>query len=246
MRRPVVIANWKMHTRASDAQILATTVRNGVAPIEGVEIVLCPPAIWLSEILSIVGHGGRIELGVQNMFHEPEGAYTGEISPLMVRDLAKYAIIGHSERREFFGEKDFDVNEKVISALKAGLVPIICVGEKKREKLPHEPLRQLKEALMHVPKKCFGEMIVAYEPIWAIGTGENADPEYVAKVVHYLREVGLNETPVLYGGSVNSKNVADYGKRPEIDGLLVGGASLRAAEFIKICSTWSKSKSMKS
>lgn len=238
MRRPVVVANWKMHTRAADAQILATTVRNGSIGVEGVEIILCPPTIWLSEIRSIVGRGGRIELGAQNMFYESEGAYTGETSPLMIRDLAKYVILGHSERREYFDEKDFDVNEKAIAALKAGLVPIICVGEKKKARLPHEPLRQLKEALLHIPKKNYGDIMVAYEPIWAIGTGNNAEPDYITKVINYLRELGLSETPILYGGSVNSKNTAEYAGRPEIDGLLVGGASLRAGEFIKICRTW--------
>lgn len=242
MRRPLIAGNWKMYTRGADAQILATTIRNGVAGLEGVEVVLCPPSIWLSEVLSVVGRGGKVELGIQNIFYEPDGPYTGEISPQMARDLARYAIVGHSERREHFGEKDFDINEKVIASLQAGLVPIICVGERKRETLPKEPLNQLKAALEHVPKKNYKNLVVAYEPIWAIGTGENADAKYVAKVVSYLREVGLGETPVLYGGSVNSSNVEDYAKQPEIDGLLVGGASLRASEFVKICQVWQRNK----
>lgn len=246
MRRPMIVGNWKMYTRASDAHILATTVRNYVAGISGVEVVLCPPAIWLSEIVSVVGRGGKIELGAQNMFHEPEGAYTGEISPVMIRDLAKYVIVGHSERREYFGETDMDVNEKVIAALKAGLSPIICVGEKKKSvKHPTAVVNQLKEALSHVPKKHYKDIVVAYEPVWAIGTGESADPEYAARVITELRQLVLRDSPILYGGSTNSKNTASFAKRPEIDGLLVGGSSLRAAEFVKMCSIWSEKKTFK-
>lgn len=245
MRRPIVAGNWKMYTGAADAVYLATTVRNGVSKLPGIEVILCPPAIWLQEVRTILGRGGKVELGAQNMFYEPEGAYTGELSPLMIKDVATHVILGHSERREHFSEKDFDVNEKVIAALRAGLTPIICVGEKKREGLPKEPANQLKAALEHVPKKHYTEIIVAYEPIWAIGTGENAEPEYVAKVVTYLRELGLAKTPVLYGGSVKAANVEGYAKRPEIDGLLVGGASVRAKEFISICETWNHAKSLR-
>lgn len=246
MRRPMVVANWKMYTNASDAAILAITIRNNVAGINNVEVVLCPPTIWLTEVSSIIGKGGKVHLGAQNIFYESEGAYTGEISPMMVKDVADYVIVGHSERREHFDETDLEVNEKVIAALRAGLSPIICVGEKKKsEKYPHEPINQLKEALMHVPKKYYKQIVVAYEPIWAIGTGKNADPEYVVKVIAALRELVLRDSPILYGGSVNSKNTEEYGKRPGIDGLLVGGASLRASEFIKICGIWSESKSFK-
>lgn len=246
MRRLMVIGNWKMYTDASDANILATTVRNYTSSIKNVEIVLCPPIIWLSEVLSIVGKRGKIKLGAQNVFYEKEGAFTGEISPLMIKDLADYVIVGHSERREHFGETNIEINEKVIAALRADLNPIICVGEKKKsQKYPTEPVNQLKEALKHVPKKYFKQIVVAYEPVWAIGTGENADPDYVAKVVSALRELVLRDSPILYGGSVNSKNAAGYAKRPEIDGLLVGGASLRAADFTKICSIWSECKSFK-
>lgn len=246
MRRPIIVANWKMYTNASDANILATTVRNYVSGISEIEVVLCPPTIWLSEVSQIAGKGGRLQVGAQNMFHESEGAYTGETSPLMIKDVADYVIIGHSERREYFSETDLDVNDKVISALRAGLSPIICVGEKKKStKYPSQPVNQLKEALLHVPKKYYKQIIVAYEPVWAIGTGENADGEYVAKVVSALRELVLRDSPILYGGSVNSKNAKSYGARPEIDGLLVGGASLRAAEFVKICATWAECKSFK-
>lgn len=241
----IIAANWKMYTRAADAQVLATAVRNGAARIEGIGVVICPPAIWLSELRLALGRGGKVELGGQNMFYEEEGPYTGEISPLMLRDLASHVIIGHSERREHFGERDYDVNEKVIAALEAGLTPIICVGEKKKKALPKEPREQLRAALLHLAKRDFEKIIVAYEPVWAIGTGDNAEPEYVGRVINYLRELGLTKTTFLYGGSTSSKNVRVYARRPEIDGLLVGAASLRASEFIKICQIWSEVKLMR-
>lgn len=250
MRRSLIVANWKMYTDLSDANILATTVRNHVAHLQGVEIILCPPAIWLSELAQTLGKNGKVELGAQNIFYEAEGAYTGEISPLMVRAVAKYAIVGHSERREHFGETNIEVNEKVIAALKAGLCPIVCVGEKKRSaRFPEAVVRELKEALAHVPRKNYKDIVVAYEPVWAIsanGDGNgNADPEYVAKVATALREIVLRDCPVLYGGSINSKNVAQYSTRPELDGVLVGSASLRASEFVKVCQIWSENKTIK-
>ena len=250
MRRAMVVGNWKMYTEAADAAVLATTIRNYAAGVEGVEIVLCPPVIWLSELTGIIGRSGKIKLGAQNMFYEPEGAYTGEISPLMIKNLAKYVIVGHSERREHFGETDLDVNEKVIAALKAGLSPIVCVGEtKKSVSYPTGVVKQLREALLHVPKKYYKDIVVAYEPVWAISEpgnrDKNADVEYVVKVIAALRELVLRDSPILYGGSVNSKNIKEYAGRPEIDGVLVGSASLRAADFVKVCSVWADKKNFK-
>jgi triosephosphate isomerase len=246
----MIVANWKMYTSLADASILATTVRNYVAGLSKVEVVLCPPAIWLTELAAIAGRGGKIKLGAQNIFYEGEGAFTGEISPIMVKDVADYVIVGHSERREHFGETDLEVNEKVIAALRAGLSPIICVGEKKKSaEYPHEPVDQLKEALSHVPKKYYKQIVVAYEPIWAISTKENrnrnADVLHVVKVAQALRELVLRDSPILYGGSVNSANAKEYAIRPEIDGALVGAASLRAAEFIKVCGIWAECKNFK-
>lgn len=245
MRRPMVVGNWKMNTRASDAYILATTVRNAVAPIEGIEVVICPPSIWLGEVSQIVKKDGKVNVGAQNMFYEPEGAYTGEISPLMIVDLAKYVILGHSERRNYFHENDLVINEKVIAAIKYGLSPIICVGEKTQSASQSDAVNQLNEALVHVPKSRYKDIVVAYEPVWAIGGTKTASIEHIVKAMNKLREVVGRDTPILYGGSVNETQIAELSKRPEIDGVLVGSASIRAASFLAICNTWAKAKSFK-
>lgn len=249
MKRSIIAGNWKMYaTSVADAHVIATTVRNNVAHFENIEVIICPPAVWLTEVSNIVKDSPRVKVGAQNISSEVDGAYTGEISALMVKEIARYSIVGHSERREYFGEKDFDVNEKVLLALKAGISPIICVGEKKKSGSSGQPVRELKEALLHIPKKYHKDIIVAYEPVWAISSPtkhENADPEYVAKVHVKLRELVSFDTPILYGGSVNSKNVKEYAERPEIDGVLVGGASVRVSEFVKICKIWSETKSLK-
>ncbi len=245
MKRSIIVGNWKMYaTSMADAHILATSIRNHVADIRDIEIILAPPTIWLSEVAQILGQNNKTRLAAQNMFYESDGAYTGETSSLSVKEVADYVIVGHSERREYFGETDLETNEKVIAALKANLVPIICVGEKAKGSVIGQPLKELQEAIASVPKKHYKNIIVAYEPIWAIGTGKNADPVYVAKVVTKLREIVNINTPILYGGSVNSNNIAGYADRPEIDGILVGGASVRAAEFVKICKVWSATKSL--
>jgi len=246
MKRSIIVANWKMYISSiADAHILATTVRNNVVSMDKTEVIFCPPSIWLTEVKQIIGKSTKISLGGQNIFYEPDGAYTGEISPLMLKEIAEYVIIGHSERREHFGETNFDVNEKVLASLRAGIKPIVCVGERKKSGNLVQPIRELHEALNHVPKKYYQDIIVAYEPIWAISNGikgDNASPDYVARVANKLREIVHTDTPILYGGSVNSKNAKGYAERPEIDGVLVGGASVRAAEFIKICQIFNESR----
>lgn len=243
MRRPMVVANWKMHTRASDAYILATTIRNAVAGIEGIEVVVCPPSIWLTEISDILKKDGKVNVGAQNMFYEPDGAYTGEISPLMIVDIAKYVIIGHSERRAYFNENDIIVNEKVIAAIKYGLSPIICVGEKTKTAPISDAVNQLNEALIHLPKNRYKDIVVAYEPVWAIGKGKVASMDHIVKAMIKLREAVGRDTPILYGGSVNIDHIGELAKSPEIDGVLVGSASIRATNFIKICQEWAEAKS---
>lgn len=245
MRRPMVVANWKMYTRASDAYILATTIRNAVAMIDGVEVVVCPPAIWLSELSEILKRDGKVNLGAQNMFYEDEGPYTGEISPLMIRDVAKYVIVGHSERREHFAETDFDVNEKVLAALKNDLSPIICVGEKTKSSPLSNAADQLEEALMHVPKNKYKDIVVAYEPVWAIGNHDTASVEHAERAVLKLREVIFRESPILYGGSIDQEKILNFAKSPLIDGVLVGSASLRASVFVQLCKIWADAKCFK-
>ena len=245
MRRPMVVANWKMYTRASDAYILATTIRNMVHSIEGVEIVICPPFVWLSEISEIVKRDGKVNVGAQNMFYEDEGPFTGEVSPQMIRDIAKYVIVGHSERRIYFHENDIEVNEKAIAALKFGLSPIICVGEKTKSSSIKDAVIQLEEALRHIKKSDYENIVVAYEPVWAIGTGVAAPVEHSVRAITALREVIGRDSPILYGGSINDSEVDKIAGSPAIDGVLVGGASLRASSFIEICKKWSLAKSFK-
>lgn len=244
MRRPMVIANWKMYTRASDAYILATTIKNCVANIEGIEVVICPPSLWLSEISDLVKKDGRVNVGAQNMFYEPDGPYTGEISPVMIRDVAKYVIVGHSERRFYFHESDLDVNEKVLASLKYGLSPIVCVGEKTKSASIHDAVNQLKEALQHVPKNSFKDIVVAYEPVWAIGEHE-APLDHSVRAITMLREVVGRDSSILYGGSINDKDIEKFAGSHIIDGVLVGSASLRAGVFVEICRKWAEAKSFK-
>jgi len=241
----MVVANWKMYTRASDAYILATSIRNSVASLDGVEVVVCPPVIWLSELSEILKRDGKVNLGAQNMFYEDEGPYTGEISPIMIRDVCKYVIVGHSERRAHFGETDFDVNEKVLAALKHGLSPIICVGEKTKSAPLSDAADQLEEALTHVPKNKYKDIVVAYEPVWAIGNHNAAPVEHAEKAVAKLREVIFRESPILYGGSIDHEKILNFAKSPLIDGVLVGSASLRASVFVEICRIWAANKSFK-
>lgn len=249
MRRPMVVANWKMYTRASDAYILATTIRNMLSDVDGIEAVICPPLVWLSEISEIVKRDGKVNVGAQNMFYEDEGPYTGEVSPQMVCDIAKYVIVGHSERREHFGEHDLEINEKVLAALKHGLSPIICVGERKKSDSPDHAIEQLKEALEHVPKNRYRDIVVCYEPSWAISKGrintETAPVDRALRVIAKIREIVLRDCPILYGGSIDGDSVLDFARRPEIDGVLVGSASLRASCFLDICKKWADAKNFK-
>lgn len=237
MRRPLVVANWKMNTNLSDAIVLATAVRDGVENISGIEVVLCPPSIWLTEVSQIISKDiGHLGLGAQNIHFMADGSYTGEISASMVRDIAKYVILGHSERRQNFAETNGIVARKAAAAIDAGLIPIICVGEQeKSEKSVSEVVAELRESLSGINKNELDQIIVTYEPVWAVGADEPAEPQYVARVINQLREVVSAQTPILYGGDVNSGNIYSFVQRPEIDGVLIGRDSLNAPGFIKIC-----------
>jgi len=237
MRRPIVIANWKMYGSLSDAIVLATGIRDGVENLSGVEIILSPPAIWLTEVAEIIHKRiDQLALGAQNIHYLSEGEFTGEISATMVRDVARYTIVGHSERRKNFAETATIVARKVAAALDAGLSPIVCVGEqKKSQDSLREVVDELKKLLLDVKKSEYGDIVVAYEPVWAVGAAEPATPEYSARVIVKLREIVSAETPILYGGSVNAANVYSFVRQPEIDGVLVGRAGLKVGEFVKIC-----------
>lgn len=243
MRLPVIAGNWKMNTTISEAVALVSQMRRQLDGIGSVEKILCPPFISLAAVKEQI-RGSSIKLGAQNTHYEEKGAYTGEISPLMLAELCQFVIIGHSERRQYFNENDEVVNKKVTAALKAGLKPILCVGENLEEneagRIQEVVTKQLKSALAGVDH--LGGLIIAYEPVWAIGTGKSATGKQANKTIGFIRRsiAQLYDTetaqhlPILYGGSVTADNIAEFVVQPEIDGALVGGASLRADQFLSI------------
>ena len=243
MRIPLIAGNWKMNTTVAEAEKLASSLRDILDKIEGIEKVLCPPFISLTT-LSKVLQGSSVKLGAQNMYFETRGAYTGEVSPLMLKGLVEFVILGHSERRSYFGETDELVNKKVQAALDFGLKPILCVGERLEEneagKTEQVITRQLKGSLANIEPGT--DLVIAYEPIWAIGTGKAADGITAATTIKFIRDTLANlwdsntaqKVRLLYGGSVTSNNIAEFVSQPEIDGALVGGASLKANEFSSI------------
>ena len=250
MRQPFVAGNWKMYKTVAETRHLVSELVPGLQALNGVEKVICPPFMALLAASALL-EGTDIALGAQNLHWEDAGAYTGEVSPAMVAELCKYVIIGHSERRTYFHETDDTVNMKVRAALKHGLTPILCVGEtlseNEAEWTTEVVSRQLREGLAGLDLSITREgklpIVVAYEPVWAIGTGKAATPEganaVVADVIRpavaeRFGEAGAQEVRVLYGGSVKGENAATFFHQPDIDGALVGGASLKAVEFVKI------------
>ncbi|MER3543239.1 MAG: triose-phosphate isomerase [Chloroflexota bacterium] len=246
MRIPIIAGNWKMHKTVAEALELVRELRRGLVEVEGVEVVLCPAFVALAPVAELL-KPTKIGLGAQNMFWEDQGAYTGEVSPLMLKDLVQYVILGHSERRRYFGETDEGVNRKVKAALKHGLTPIICVGENLEENeagRTHAVVeRQLRAALCGISAEQARALVIAYEPVWAIGTGKPATGAGANAVIGltvrgvladlYGEEVAQT-VRVQYGGSVNPQNIAEFVIQPDIDGALVGGASLKAPDFIAI------------
>lgn len=243
MRKAMIAGNWKMHTTLAEASALVGEMRKGLDRIEGVEKVLCPPFISLASVNGLL-QGSSIKLGAQNMHFEERGAYTGEISPVMLSGICEYVILGHSERRQYFGETDEVVNQKIKAALAAGLTPILCLGERLEEKeagrTEEVVIRQVRAALQEVASP--QGLVIAYEPIWAIGTGRaatgdgaNATIGIIRHTISQLYTEGIaQEIRILYGGSVTAANIAEFIGQPEIDGALVGGASLKATEFLSI------------
>jgi len=242
IRTPVVAGNWKMNTAVPEALALVDAMLDELPFINGVEKVLCPPFISLDAVRNRV-MGTGILVGAQNAYWEPKGAFTGEVSVSMLQGLADYVILGHSERRQYFHETDEDVNRKVRAALDTGLRVIMCVGESLAEnEMGHT--ESFVEAQVRAGLADIGSperVVIAYEPIWAIGTGRAATPEVAGRVIGYIRSVvesmlgeqaeGLR---ILYGGSVTPENFSPFIAHPEIDGGLVGGASLRADSFLAL------------
>ncbi len=238
-RTPIIAGNWKMNTLRDDALALVRALRERVDAIPSVEKIICPPFVFLHDVKRALD-GSAIALGAQNAYWEEKGAFTGEVSITQVAEVATHVIIGHSERRQYFAETDETVNRRVKAALARGVIPIMCVGETLDQRQAGETAtvleRQTRGGLDGV--NVGASFIVAYEPVWAIGTGLAADgaiaQEAVALIRNTVREVAgavADDVRVLYGGSVTPENIAEYIGQPDIDGGLIGGASLKAASF---------------
>jgi triosephosphate isomerase len=251
MRVPMIAGNWKMNTTVSEAVELVNEMRPGLDEIAGVDKVICPPFISLATVRELI-KGSSIKLGAQNLYFEAKGAYTGEISPLMLADLCELVIIGHSERRQYFNETGEIVNKKIRAALRAKLKPILCIGESPEE---NEAGRteaviagQLRSSLAGIDFA--DDLIIAYEPIWAIGTGKAATGRQANETIGFIRQNIAQlynkdiarKIRILYGGSVTADNAAEFINQPEIDGALVGGASLKAPQFLSIVKQTSEIK----
>lgn len=242
-RKPVIAGNWKMNTTPGEGRALAQAVVDGSAAYPAVEVIVCPPFTGLTDA-SQAAADSDVRVGAQNVSAEQSGAYTGEISVAMLEGLVTHVIVGHSERRALFGETDGDVAAKAVTAHAAGFTPILCVGE-------NLDVRKSGQAISNVRNQVgaslasfsgWDSLIVAYEPVWAIGTGEAASPEQAQEIIGEIRQeleslagpVAAEQIRILYGGSVNSNNIGPFVDQRDIDGALVGGASLKADEFVRI------------
>ena len=240
-RTPIVAGNWKMNTSLASAQALATGIKEaGLDGVANVEKVLCPPFVFLPAVAEIVA-GTSLKVGAQDVFWEESGAFTGEVSTGMLKDFCTHVIIGHSERRAMFGDSDENVAKKLAAVIAAGLTPILCVGETGQERNAGSTQdvlrRQVETALRDVDFPATG--VIAYEPVWAIGTGVAATPQDANEAIGFVRselatrkdQATADAVRILYGGSVSPSNIAEIVGQPEVDGGLVGGASLNAGSF---------------
>ena len=244
MRKPIIAGNWKMHKTIAEALEFVNDVKDKVNN-DNVEAVICAPFTLLKDLKEAT-KGTNIKIGAQNMHFEEKGAFTGVISPLMLKELdMDYVVIGHSERRQYFNETNETVNKKVLKALEVGIDPILCVGETLEEREAGKTKDvckvQVEKALENVSKEDLAKVVIAYEPVWAIGTGKTATSEDANDVIAYIREVVANlykelanEVRIQYGGSVKPSNVAEIMNQSDIDGALVGGASLEANDYVKL------------
>lgn len=249
-RRKFIAGNWKMTKTATEGKELVTDILRllSEAKFDDADVIVCPPYTALVAIGELLANQGDVILGAQNLHHEAKGAYTGEVSASMLKDLyCRYVITGHSERREYFGETDELINKKSKIALEAGLRPIICVGEKLEDREANKTFdvikQQCKGSFANFSPEDWANVIVAYEPVWAIGTGKTATPEQAQEVHAFIREqikeiadeTIANRMRILYGGSVKPSNAEELCSEDDIDGALVGGASLEAESFVDIC-----------
>lgn len=246
MRKPVIAGNWKMNKSINEAIELVNSLKRELVDIQGIDIIICPVYTALSDVSDLL-IDSNISLGAQNIYWEPSGAFTGEISPSMIKDAGcKYVIIGHSERRKYFDESDETVNKRIKAAQSVGLIPIFCVGETLEEHEAGKTIdvvkRQLKGGLEGLENEALPKIVIAYEPVWAIGTGKTATPEQAQEVHKFIRGwLNENYSPevaeslrILYGGSVKPANARELMQQSDIDGALVGGASLDSSSFVEI------------
>lgn len=246
MRKPIIAGNWKMNKVLSEATSFVEEVKGAVPSPESVDSVVCAPALFLDRLVEAT-KGTDLKIGAQNMHFEENGAFTGEVSPVALADLGvNYVILGHSERREMFAETDETVNQKTIAAFKHGLTPIVCCGETNEEYEQDQTktvvANQVQKALAGLTDKQVKQTVIAYEPIWAIGTGKSSTAEGANEVCAYIRSVVAEQfsqdvadaVRIQYGGSVKPANIKEYMSQSDIDGALVGGASLEADSFLQL------------
>jgi triosephosphate isomerase len=252
MRKQIVAGNWKMHTTFSEAETLITDIADVLDDVDlkGVEVVICPPALYI-EMAMDVAFESNFTVGAQNIYPEDSGAFTGEISPLMLKELkVAYCITGHSERRKYFNESNEFLKRKVDALVRHGIRPIFCCGEvlPEREANHHFEVvkTQLEQSVFHLSAEAFRNVIIAYEPVWAIGTGVTATSIQAQEMHAFIRNLIkmkyndklADETTILYGGSCNGKNARELFNEPDVDGGLIGGASLKTEEFIQIATSF--------
>lgn len=254
MRIPIIAGNWKMNTTVSEAVKLVQELRLGLDSINGLEKIICPPFISLVPVFDLI-QGTSIKLGAQNLYFEEKGAFTGEVSPLMLVDICEYVIIGHSERRQYFLETGEMISKKVRAAIKNNLKLILCIGENLSEyesgKTTDVISEQLHSSLAGIDQS--DVITIAYEPVWAIGTGKAATGKQANDTISFIRSIlsriyspeAAQKTRILYGGSVTAGNISEFVGQTDIDGALVGGASLKAREFSEIVKKTSEIRSRK-
>jgi len=256
MRTPILAGNWKMHKTAAEAAALVAESREALLAVDAVDRVFCPPYLAIPKVAELVA-STPLGVGAQDLYWEESGAYTGEVAPAMVAEFCDYVIIGHSERREYFGETNETVNKKIVAALKHGIIPIVCVGEtlelREAGKTESWVAGQVRAALHGLTAAQVAGLVIAYEPIWAIGTGLAATAEEAERVIGEVVRATVSElygdataaaVRIQYGGSVKPDNALELMGKPNIDGALIGGASLKAADFVAIVQATAKAKGL--